>query len=151
MSDQLRAQFVHFEGRRNVAYPDPLTGGSPWTIGIGHTGPEVHEHLVWADSLIDSTFENDLAKANAQLLAYVPGVAGLAEPRYAVLLNMVFQMGIHRLLEFQHTLHAVLTSDWQAAHDGMLDSLWAKQTPYRAQTLAKQMLTGEWQTPPAKP
>lgn len=28
----------HFEGLRLKAYPDPGTGGEPWTIGYGHTG-----------------------------------------------------------------------------------------------------------------
>ena len=28
----------HFEGLRLVAYPDPGTGGKPWTIGYGRTG-----------------------------------------------------------------------------------------------------------------
>lgn len=27
-----------FEGFRSTAYPDPGTGGAPWTIGYGHTG-----------------------------------------------------------------------------------------------------------------
>src|SRR3546814_12847795 len=26
-----------FEGLRLTAYPDPATGGDPWTIGFGHT------------------------------------------------------------------------------------------------------------------
>lgn len=26
------------EGKSLVAYPDPATGGAPWTIGYGHTG-----------------------------------------------------------------------------------------------------------------
>jgi lysozyme len=26
------------EGLELVAYPDPATGGEPWTIGVGHTG-----------------------------------------------------------------------------------------------------------------
>ncbi len=29
------------EGLRLTAYPDPGTGGAPWTVGWGHTGPEV--------------------------------------------------------------------------------------------------------------
>lgn len=28
----------HFEGLRLEAYPDPASGGEPWTIGYGHTG-----------------------------------------------------------------------------------------------------------------
>lgn len=30
-----------FEGCVLSAYPDPGTGGDPWTVGYGHTGPEV--------------------------------------------------------------------------------------------------------------
>ena len=30
-----------WEGCRLSAYPDPASGGEPWTIGYGHTGPEV--------------------------------------------------------------------------------------------------------------
>ncbi len=28
----------HQEGEKLSAYPDPATGGKPWTIGVGHTG-----------------------------------------------------------------------------------------------------------------
>lgn len=31
------ALIKQFEGCRLNAYPDPATGGDPWTIGIGHT------------------------------------------------------------------------------------------------------------------
>ena len=30
-----------FEGCELKSYPDPGTGGAPWTVGYGHTGPEV--------------------------------------------------------------------------------------------------------------
>jgi lysozyme len=36
------ARIVAREGVRLKAYPDPATGGAPWTIGVGHTGPDVH-------------------------------------------------------------------------------------------------------------
>ena len=29
---------INFEGISLIAYPDPATGGDPWTIGYGHTG-----------------------------------------------------------------------------------------------------------------
>jgi len=34
-----------FEGLELTAYPDPGTGGDPWTIGYGHTGPDVYPGL----------------------------------------------------------------------------------------------------------
>lgn len=33
------------EGLRLDAYPDPGTGADPWTIGYGHTGPDVCEGM----------------------------------------------------------------------------------------------------------
>jgi lysozyme len=50
------------EGRKYKAYPDPKTGGAPWTIGIGHAGPEVVPGLVWTDAQIDAAFAKDIAK-----------------------------------------------------------------------------------------
>ncbi len=43
------------EGKRNEAYLD--TAEPPvWTIGYGHTGPEVHEGLVWTDEQVEEAF-----------------------------------------------------------------------------------------------
>ena len=53
----------YFEGREYKAYKDPLSkDGLPITIGIGHTGPEVHLGLVWDDDQIDTAFESDIAQ-----------------------------------------------------------------------------------------
>ncbi|MEB3349297.1 MAG: lysozyme, partial [Cyanobacteriota bacterium] len=35
-SDALKL-IIEFEGFRDKAYPDPATGGAPWTIGYGFT------------------------------------------------------------------------------------------------------------------
>jgi lysozyme len=45
------------EGRRKKAYRD--TKGI-LTIGVGHTGPEVKEGLVWDDEQIDFALESDI-------------------------------------------------------------------------------------------
>ena len=54
-----------FEGCRLTAYPDPASGGDPWTIGWGHTGPEVHEGLVWTQEQADAQLVKDKARAQA--------------------------------------------------------------------------------------
>lgn len=51
-----------FEGCELTAYPDPATGGDPWTIGIGHTGPEVVPGLVITEEQADEYLREDLAK-----------------------------------------------------------------------------------------
>lgn len=51
-----------FEGKRLTAYPDPATGGAPWTIGYGHTGADVHPGMTITDAEADRLLENDLAR-----------------------------------------------------------------------------------------
>ena len=51
-----------FEGCRLEAYPDPGTGGDPWTIGWGHTGPEVGPGLSISQQEADAYFVADVAK-----------------------------------------------------------------------------------------
>lgn len=52
-----------FEGCSLKAYPDPASRGDPWTIGWGHTGPEVHEGLVWTQEQADAQLVIDKQKA----------------------------------------------------------------------------------------
>ena len=140
----LREQIIEFEGWKNEAYPDPLTRGAPWTIGVGHTGPEVFEGLVWGDGLISQTLDEDLGDAIEGTLYAFPWVARLTEPRRAVLFGMAFQMGIPRLSLFKRFLAYARDEKFPQSSGELLDSKWAKQTPSRARRLASQMETGEW-------
>jgi lysozyme len=45
---------------------------------------------------------------------------------------------------FKKFLGAVIDHDWQLAHDEMLDSLWARQVPNRANRMAAMMLSNDW-------
>ncbi len=139
-------QLKGMEGREYKAYPDPITKGAPWTIGVGHTGPEVHKGLEWDDAQIDAAYEADSAIAEAACQRNFPWYDGLIEPRKAVVWNMCFQMGIARLRGFTRALGAIRDERWEDAAGQMLDSAWAKnQTPGRARHLAAQMASGEWQ------
>lgn len=50
-----------FEGCRLTAYPDPGTGGDPWTIGYGHTGAEVHPGLKISQARAEELLAQDVA------------------------------------------------------------------------------------------
>lgn len=144
IDDRLDAILLADEGDKLTAYPDPLTKGAPWTIGIGHTGPEVHPGLVWTQQQVD--FAHQLDKATAWQGCYdhfEPWFRALTEARQIVLVCMVYQMGIGRVLEFAHTLAAVRTGDYAAAAAGMKDSAWGRQTPLRVDRLAAMMETGQ--------
>lgn len=137
LQDQLQRE----EGRSKTAYLDSL---SVWTIGIGHAGSDVYPGLVWTDAQIDDVFAKDVAEKTAQVVEALPWFGTLNEPRQAVLLQMAFQLGTVGLLKFARTLQAVHEGRWADASAGMLNSVWASQTPHRAARLAQQMQTGEW-------
>ena len=56
-----------FEQCRLRAYPDPGTGGEPWTIGWGHTGPDVYPGLEITQDEADGLFVSDLASFEADV------------------------------------------------------------------------------------
>lgn len=90
-------------------------------------------------------FHNDLDRKLTEVRKRLPWLDRLDEARQGVLVNMAFQMGVDGLLGFKNTLAMVERGDYKAAAKGMLNSLWATQTPERAKRLSDQMRTGEWQ------
>jgi len=123
------------------AYQDTL---GYWTIGIGilidkkkggGLRPEESEFI----------FNNRLRILTEDLDKRIPWICKLDPARRGVLVNMAFQMGINGLLKFHNTLNTVEKGNYRLASEQMLQSLWATQTPARAQRLSNQMATGEWQ------
>lgn len=51
-----------FEGLELTAYPDPGSGGDPYTIGYGHTGSDVYPGLVINIAFAEKLLEADLEK-----------------------------------------------------------------------------------------
>ena len=52
------------------------------------------------------------------------------------LIEMVFQIGFSGVMKFRKMIANMKDANWKVAADEMLDSLWAKQTPARANRLA---------------
>lgn len=52
---------------RFAAYPDPGTGGAPWTIGWGTTGPEVRPGVIWTKKQCDDRFAKDIVRFAADV------------------------------------------------------------------------------------
>ncbi len=53
-----------------------------------------------------------------------------------VVLNMCYQLGVTGVSKFRKAISALQEGEWQEAADEMLDSLWARQTPNRAEELS---------------
>jgi lysozyme len=108
------------------------------TIGIGRC---LDRKGITAGEAL-ALLENDIAEVRQQVLRSLPWAARLSEARQVVLQAMAFQLGIAGLLKFTGTLAAAQRSDYAAAAAGMLDSLWARQTPARAARMAAMMRAG---------
>jgi lysozyme len=144
-SPHLAGDIERDEGIELVAYPDPLTRASPWTIGCGHCGPDVHPGLTWTEQQAEDALKADIAKAIAGLDHAIPWWRKLCDVRQDVLVNMAFNMGVEGLLKFRHMLTAAEDGHYYAAAAEMRASQWAKQLPKRSHRLAAQMATGERQ------
>lgn len=138
--NNLIKQLRRDEGEVLHAYQDHL---GYWTIGVGvlidkRKGGGITEE--------ESAYllQNRISQREAALQKALPWFKDLDEARQGVLLNMSYQMGVEGLLGFKNTLAMVKAGDYEAASKGMLNSLWAKQTPARAKRLSEQMRTGEW-------
>ena len=80
-----------FEGLRLTAYPDPATGGAPWTIGYGHTGPDVHPGLTITQEQAEELLMQDTQKAAAAVNAKVTG--DITQEEFDALVDFVFNVG----------------------------------------------------------
>lgn len=133
------------EGVRSCVYKDSL---GYWTIAVGRLVDARKQGSGLRPVEIDFLLQNDIDDRIDALTRRLPWFQDLDDARKGVLLNMSFQLGVDGLLEFEHTLALVQEGKYENAAHAMLQSLWAKQTPARAQRMADQMRTGLWQYAP---
>lgn len=100
------------ESLRLTAYPDPGTGGAPWTNGYGHTGPDVFEGQVINKAQAEAWLREDIAKAEAQVKALVE--VELTQGEYDALVDFAFNCGAGNLRS-STLLRLVNTENWLAA------------------------------------
>ena len=87
-----------FEGCELSAYPDPGTGGDPWTIGFGHTGPEVKKGLTWSQAQADSALADDVAKFSNGVRDLTKGYP-TSSNEYAALVSFAYNVGLGALAD----------------------------------------------------
>jgi lysozyme len=92
-----------FEGCRLKAYPDPGTGGAPWTIGYGHTSGVsrgmlitqqqaedfIHIDILKFEKAVDDLVEVDLEQHQFDALVSFAFNCGIGNLRSSTLLKMV--------------------------------------------------------------
>lgn len=122
------------EGFSGIPYLDSV---GKQTIGFGRNlddnplTQEEAEHLL----------KNDLEKVSYEA-CNLPYYSGLSPERRAVIINMVYNLGMSRFRKFKKTNKALSDRNYLLAASEMLDSKWAKQVGDRAVRLADIMRDG---------
>ncbi len=82
------------------AYPDPGTGGEPWTIGWGATGPDhfnggrIRPGTVWTQSQCDQRKREDIArKAQEVMAALGPAISATSQAQFDALVSFHYNTG----------------------------------------------------------
>ena len=126
------------EGYRKELYLDSmghLTGGWGHLIVPGDEFPEE----VW-----EIFFKQDVAIAISEFAKIQKSLRDKLDPaRRRVIVEMVFNIGLSKVLLFKKMWAAIERRDFVEAAKEMLDSKWAKQVKGRAVRLAKIMEEGE--------
>jgi lysozyme len=102
------------EACRLKAYPDPASGGVPWTIGWGATGAGIVEGTVWTQEHADSRLTLDL-NARADIVDRLVKVV-LTPAKKGALVDFVYNVGEDNF-ESSTLLKRLNAGDYQAAAD----------------------------------
>jgi lysozyme len=87
-----RRLIEQWEGRELEAYPDPATGGEPWTIGVGHTGG-VKKGDTITEAECDALFDEDLEEHDINPLL---GDAPTSQDQFDAMTALAFNIGLTR-------------------------------------------------------
>lgn len=113
-------------------YPYKCTAGK-LTIGYGRNLDDVGISKEEAEYLLDMDLDKHTEELDKVITWAVP------KDVYAVLVDMHYNLGHERFMQFKNMLAALKKLDFKGAAKEMLDSKWAKQVPNRAAELANIM------------
>ena len=127
------------EGYRNKVYLDTL---GKRTVGVGHLCVEDfwEDDKEYEEDFLMGILEKDLQSAIDQADDMCKDLK-ISSDAKILIIEMIFQLGGNGVSKFRKMWQALQQDppDYAEASVQMLDSRWAKQTPNRAQEMAKHM------------
>ena len=124
-----RALIKAHEGLRLKAYPDPASGGDPWTIGYGHT-KGVKPGDVITEAQADAFLAEDLAWVEAAINRLVS--SPISQQQFDALASLIFNIGagaferstlLRELNRHDHAAAAAQFSRWIRAAGKVMPGL----------------------------
>lgn len=134
---------VH-EGVETHAYRDTV---GKMTIGVGRN-IDADDGLGLSMEEVEYLLGNDIERVEQELVGALPWTIDLLvidSPRFDALVDLCFNLGLPRFLNFIKALDACADEDWERAADEFMDSRWAKQVGNRAIEITEMIRTGEYQ------
>jgi lysozyme len=133
------------EGCKLVAYPDPDSGGDPWTIGYGQTGAGIGPGVRWSQAQAEAALAGMVAQVEQALWRDLAWGAPLDPVRQDVLVNIAYNVGVEGLEHWPNTLAHVEYGEYDlAANDLLTEGKWNRDVGDRAVRLSAAMKSGEW-------
>lgn len=139
--EHLTADLIVDEGVVLYAYADSL---GFITIGCGRMIDKRRGGgITHAEAL--HLLQNDVRRHWDDLVERMPWVELLDEVRQAALANLAFNLGVEGLSKFVNTLEALRRGDYEAAAQGLTNSLWYRQVQgSRSGRVIRMIRTGQW-------
>lgn len=75
------------------AYPDPGSGGDPWTIGFGSTGPDVRPGTVWTRAQAEARLEADVREFAGGVVRLI-GSAPTTQNEFDACVSLAYNIGL---------------------------------------------------------
>lgn len=76
------------------AYADPATGGDPWTIGYGHTGPDVFPGLTISQARAEELLRQDLAKFEEGVVDLLDDDTETTDNQFGAMVSLAYNVGL---------------------------------------------------------
>lgn len=148
--EKIAERIKEYEGYREKPYQ---CTAKKWTIGFGYN----YEDRGFSTSDITDILENGFTKELAEKLLErdvrrctkeaeaFPFFNSMNEARRAVVIDMIYQMGVGGFKGFKNMIERLTKGDWKGASTEMIHSKWYTQSGRRSRTNVKQMEEGTWQ------
>lgn len=102
-----------------MAYPDPGTGGEPWTIGWGSTGKNITKTTVWTLEQAEHALQEHVLYFCSGVLKLSPGLMTAEPKQLAAVISFAYNCGLgnYKISTLRKRVEA---KNWSGAREEIL-------------------------------